>query len=102
MSDTPDFNIENYTLEDLLELVGVASAQTRESIRAAINSVVSQFEALQNTPAVTFFKEVGEKLLNNFDKLQPIIEKRTNEPKTNHSKRIAHNKRMHRKNEQCF
>ena len=66
MSDTPDFNIENYTLEDLLELVGVASAQTRESIRAAINSVVSQFEALQNTPAVTFFKEVGEKLLNNF------------------------------------
>ena len=74
MSDTPDFNIENYTLEDLLELVGVASAQTRESIRSAINSVVSQFEALQNTPAVTFFKEVGEKLLNNFDKLQPIID----------------------------
>ena len=58
MSDTPDFNIENYTLEDLLELVGVASAQTRESIRAAINSVVSHFETLQNTPAVTFFKEV--------------------------------------------
>ncbi len=74
MSDTPDLNIENYSLEDLLELIGITSVQTKESIRSAINSVVSQFEALKNIPAVTFFKEVGEKLLNNFDKLQPIID----------------------------
>ena len=74
MSDTPDFNIENYSLEDLLELIGAASAQTRESIKAAIANAVTQFEALQNAPAVTFFKEVGEKLITNFDKLQPLID----------------------------
>ncbi|MHA2342539.1 MAG: hypothetical protein ACXADW_11730 [Candidatus Hodarchaeales archaeon] len=62
MSDTPDLNIENYSLEDLLELIGITSVQTKESIRSAINSVVSQFEALKNIPAVTFFKEVGEKM----------------------------------------
>ena len=51
MSDTPDFNIKNYSLEDLLELIGAASAQTRESIRLAVNTAVTQFEALQNAPA---------------------------------------------------
>ena len=74
MSDTADFNIDNYSLEDLLELIGAASAQTRESITSAINNAVLQFESLQNAPAVTFFKEVGEKLLTNFEKLQPIID----------------------------
>jgi len=74
MSDTPDFNIKNYSLEDLIELVGAASAQTRESIRLAVNTAVTQFESLQNAPAVTFFKEVGEKLITNFDKLQPLID----------------------------
>ena len=47
MSDTPDFNIKNYSLEDLLELIGAASAQTRESIKAAINNAITQFEALE-------------------------------------------------------
>ena len=74
MSDGPDFDIENYSLEDLIELVGAASAQTKDSIQAAINNAVTQFEALKNAPAVTFFKEAGEKLLNNFDKLQPLID----------------------------
>jgi len=74
MSDGPDFDIENYSLEDLIELVGAASAQTKDSIQAAINNAVTQFEALKNAPAVTFFKEAGEKLINNFDKLQPLID----------------------------
>ena len=74
MSDGPDFDIENYSLEDLIELIGAASTQTKNSIQAAINNAVTQFEALKNAPAVTFFKEVGEKLLNNFDKLQPLID----------------------------
>ncbi len=74
MSDSPDFNIENYSLEDLIELIGAGSAQTQESIRGAINNAVRQFEALQNSDAVTFFKEAGEKLLENFGKLQEIID----------------------------
>ena len=48
MSDGPDFDIENYSLEDLIELVGAASAQTKDSIQAAINNAVTQFEALKN------------------------------------------------------
>ena len=72
MSDSPDFNIENYSLEDLIELIGASSAQTQESIRGAVNNAVRQFEALQNSPAAVFFKEVGEKLLDNFEKLQTI------------------------------
>jgi hypothetical protein len=74
MSDSPDFDIENYSLEDLIELIGAPSSQTQESIRGAVNNAVRQFEALQNSPAVAFFKEVGEKLLENFSKLQDIID----------------------------
>ena len=70
----PDFDIENYSLEDLIELIGASSAQTQESIRGAVNNAVKQFEALQNSDAVTFFKEVGKKLLENFSKLQEIID----------------------------
>jgi len=74
MSDSPDFNIENYSLEDLIELIGAPSSQTKESIRGAVNNAVRQFEALQNSPAAAFFKEVGEKLLDNFEKLQTLID----------------------------
>ena len=74
MSDSPDFNIENYSLEDLIELIGAPSSQTQESIRGAVNNAVRQFEALQNSPAAAFFKEVGEKLLDNFEKLQTLID----------------------------
>lgn len=74
MSDSPDFNIENYSLEDLIELIGASSSQTQESIRGAVNNAVRQFEALQNSPAAAFFKEVGEKLLDNFEKLQTLID----------------------------
>ena len=74
MSETPDFNIKNYSLNDLIELIGPSSTQTRESIRVAVNNAIRQFKSLKNTGAVEFFKEVSKKLLNNFDKLQPIID----------------------------
>jgi len=83
MSDTPDFNINNYTLEDLIELVGSPSTQSKESIRGAVNNVVRQFEAMQQPLAVAFFKEVGEKLLGNFDKLQDIIDSLDQNPAEN-------------------
>ena len=74
MSSAPDFNIDNYSLEDLLELIGIDSVQTKESIRTAVNTAVRQFESLQQDSAVQFFKEVGEKLINNFSKLQSLID----------------------------
>jgi hypothetical protein len=74
MSDSPDLNIENYSLEDLIELIGAGSAQTQESIKSAINNAVLQFKTLKKSSAAVFFKEAGEKLLDNFDKLQAIID----------------------------
>ena len=91
MSDSPDFNIENYSLEDLIELIGASSAQTQESIRGAVNNAVRQFEALQNSPAANFFKEVGEKLLSNFEKLQTIIDALDQREVTNPGQNIFEN-----------
>ena len=91
MSDSPDFNIENYSLEDLIELIGASSAQTQESIRGAVNNAVRQFEALQNSSAAVFFKEVGEKLLDNFEKLQTIIDALDQREVTNPGQNIFEN-----------
>ena len=91
MSDSPDFNIENYSLEDLIELIGASSAQTQESIRGAVNNAVRQFEALQNSPAAAFFKEVGEKLLDNFEKLQTLIDTLDQREVTNPGQNIFEN-----------
>jgi hypothetical protein len=91
MSDSPDLNIENYSLEDLIELIGASSAQTQESIRGAVNNAVRQFEALQNSPAAVFFKEVGEKLLDNFEKLQTIIDALDQREVTNPGQNIFEN-----------
>ena len=91
MSDSPDFNIENYSLEDLIELIGASSAQTQESIRGAVNNATRQFEALQNSPAAIFFKEVGEKLLDNFEKLQTIIDALDQREVTNPGQNIFEN-----------
>ena len=38
-----------------------------------MNNAVRQFEALQNSPAAAFFKEVGEKLLDNLKKLSLVL-----------------------------
>ena len=91
MSDSPDFNIENYSLEDLIELIGASSAQTQESIRGAVNNAVRQFKALQNSPAAVFFKEVGEKLLDNFENLQTIIDTLDQREVTNPGQNIFEN-----------
>ena len=74
MSDNPDFNIENYTLEDLLELIGVEAIETKESIKAAIDSVIKKFEELQQMAAAAFFKQVGDKLTENFDTIQSLAD----------------------------
>jgi len=74
MSDNPDFNIENYTLEDLLELIGVEAIETKESIKAAIDSVIKKFEELQQMAAAAFFKQVGDKLTENFDTIQSLTD----------------------------
>ena len=73
MADNPDFNIENYSLEDLLEFIGIDAAKTRKNIDTAINIVVEKFENLKNTEAIMFFRQVGTKLLDNFEKLQTVI-----------------------------
>lgn len=74
MSDNPDFNIENYSLEDLLEFIGIDSAKTKNSIETAITMVIEKFENLKNTEAIAFFRQVGTKLLDNFEKLQMVID----------------------------
>ena len=59
MSDGPDFDIENYSLEDLIELVGAASAQTKDSIQAAINNAVTHVWIFGRLPLPTLWDELA-------------------------------------------
>ena len=72
MSNTPDFNIENYSLNDLMELIDITATTTQEDITAAINAAVEKFSELKNTAAATFFGEVGDKLIENFETIKSL------------------------------
>ena len=55
----PDLNIDNYSLEDLLELIGAESADSKESVRSAINKVIKTFGNMQQAPVADFFQKVS-------------------------------------------
>ena len=74
MSNTPDFNIENYSLNDLMELIDITATTTQEDITAAINAAVEKFSQLKNTAAATFFGEVGDKLIENFETIKSLTD----------------------------
>ena len=74
MSNTPDFNIENYSLNDLMELIDITATTTQEDITAAINAAVKKFSELKNTAAATFFGEVGDKLIENFETIKSLTD----------------------------
>ena len=68
-----DLNINNYSLEDLIELLGEDSVKTRESIRSASDKAASEFEKINNNEAATFFQKVGDKLISHFNDLTNLI-----------------------------
>ena len=74
MSNTPDFNIENYSLNDLMELIDITTTTTQKDITAAINAAVEKFSQLKNTAAATFFGEVGDKLIENFETIKSLTD----------------------------
>jgi hypothetical protein len=72
--DNADLNINNYSLEDLIELIGEESIKTRESIRSASDKAANEFEKINNSEAVTFFEKVGDKLISHFNDLSKLID----------------------------
>jgi hypothetical protein len=74
MSDTPDFNIENYTLSDLIELIDITATTTKEDIEIAVNVAVEKFTQLKQLTAATFFGEVGDRLIENFETIHTLTD----------------------------
>lgn len=67
MSANLDLNINNYGIDDLKELLDVDENTTISDIKSATELVVNKFNELKNQAAAIFFKEAGDKLIENFE-----------------------------------
>lgn len=66
MNDSTDLNVENYTEEDLLELLGIshkADTLTYDDIVEASNPLINRFTSEDNYDLANFFQQVQNKLL---------------------------------------
>lgn len=70
--DEMDTNIDNYTEDELLDIVGLDSNATEEDITSRLDKIINKYTLENNKKYANFFTEVNEKLLvdedNNMDK----------------------------------
>lgn len=62
-----DLNIDNYEIDDLKELLDVDENTTIGDIKSITELAVNKFNELKNQAAAIFFREAGDKLVENFE-----------------------------------
>ena len=67
-----DLNIDNYEIDDLKELLDVDENTTIGDIKSITELAVNKFNELKNQAAAIFFREAGDKLVENFENNEPI------------------------------
>ena len=65
-----DTNINNYSIEDLLVIIGLDESQNKLEITKRVDSIIGTYEAKGNEQLVNFFKNVRKKLLDSLQKDQ--------------------------------
>jgi len=65
-----DTNINNYSIEDLLVIIGLDESENKLEITKRVDSIIGTYEAKGNAQLVNFFKNVRKKLLDSLQKNQ--------------------------------
>jgi len=71
----PDFDIENYNLEELLDIFGIESPVQKEAIMGIAADFIKKYKELGQAKYVEFFSKGMNKLLSNFDQVEGILGK---------------------------
>ena len=71
----PDFDIQNYNLEELLDIFGIESPVQKEAIMGIAADFIKKYKELGQSKYVEFFSTGMNKLLSNFDQVEGILGK---------------------------
>ena len=71
--DTPDFNIDNYGIDELLDIFGITSPLKKEAIMKIAAGFIEKYQKLKQTTYVEFFSKAMNKLVSNYNLVEGIF-----------------------------
>ena len=74
-NETIDTNIENYSVEDILEMLNLTDNSSEYQIKDAANAIISKMKEEGNEEISLFFQDALNKVLENLynDNEQPLV-----------------------------
>lgn len=73
--EEPDFNIDNYNIEELLTIFGIESPIKKETIMKIAEGFIIKYRELEASKYVDFFSQGMNKLLSNYQLIEGILGK---------------------------
>jgi hypothetical protein len=74
-TEEPDFNIDNYNIEELLTIFGIESPIKKETIMKIAEGFIKKYRELEASKYVEFFSKGMNKLLSNYQLIEGILGK---------------------------
>lgn len=75
MEDDPDFNIDNYQIDELLDIFHIKTPITKDDIINLAQDLITKYRHLERTDYVEFFSKALNKLLSNFSSIEELLGK---------------------------
>lgn len=66
MSDDVDTNIDNYSVDDIMEMLNLPNNPNEYQVKDATNNIISKLKTEKNEFLIDFFQQALEKVLNSF------------------------------------
>ena len=73
--EEPDFNIDNYGIDELLDIFGISSPLKKEAIMKIAAEFIEKYQELKQTNYVEFFSKAMNKLVSNYNLVEGILGK---------------------------
>lgn len=74
-SQEPDFDIDNYRIDELLDIFGITSPLKKDAIMQIASGFIEKYQELKQTAYVEFFSKAMNKLVSNYNLVEGILGK---------------------------
>lgn len=73
--EEPDFDIDSYGIDELLDIFGITSPLKKETIMKIAAGFIEKYQKLKQTAYVEFFSKAMNKLVSNYNQVEGILGK---------------------------
>ena len=73
--EEPDFDIDSYGIDELLDIFGITSPLKKEAIMKIAAGFIEKYQKLKQTAYVEFFSKAMNKLVSNYNQVEGILGK---------------------------